>query len=207
MEDRFAQASVSLRRVLLFIGFLLGGGTLPALAEGVKAPYSLANQFSVVQTVQADGGKMFVQRLYRDGDKLRVEVQEGPEIQIIVLRKDQKKVYTILPAQKLVLESSYRDEGASGNLVLPGEAEAEWTFQGKETVRGHACAKYLVKGNPKSVYVWLDEAGKYPLRVAPVDGKVVIDWDQYQAGPQSSELFAAPADYRTMSMSFPEVPR
>lgn len=209
MESRFSQAFVSLwlAPILILAGALVAYGAPAAWAEPVKEPYSLANQFSVVQTVQVGGGRSFVQRLYRDGEKLRIDVQEGSETQIIVLRKDQKKVYTILPAQKLVLESSYRDTGASGNLVLPGEAGAVWTSQGKETIRGHACVKYLVKGDARSLYVWLDEAGKYPLRVAPAEGKTVIDWDQYQAGPQPPTLFEAPADFRKMSMSFPEGPR
>ncbi|CAB4244549.1 protein of unknown function [Methylacidimicrobium sp. AP8] len=204
---RVARVAGCLWQAFLFAVGCFLCGIPPVLGEINKAPYVLANQFSVVQTVQMDGGGAFVQHLYRDGDKLRVEVQQGPETQVIVLRKDQKKVYTILPAQKLVLESAYRDAGGSGNPGLLGEAGASWEWQGKETVHGRRCAKYLVKGNAKSVYVWLDEAGKHPLRVAPVDGKTVVDWDQYQAGPQPSDLFEPPADFRILSMNLPETPR
>lgn len=182
-------------------------GAFPVWGEQATEPYTLANQFSVVQTAQVDGGMTVVQRLYRDGDKLRLESQEGPETQIIILRKDQKKVYTILPVQKLVLESTYGDTGAPANLGLPGESGTSWVLQGKETIRGHACTKYLAKGNQKSVYVWVEEAGKFPLRVAPVDGRTVVDWDQYQAGPQPAGLFDPPADYQKMTMSLPEGPR
>ncbi len=207
MEHRFPRVAASLWLAIVFAGGLFLCGALPASSEPAKEPYRLADQFSVVQTVQVDGGKSFVQRLYRDGDKLRVDVQEGPETQIIVLRKDQKKIYTILPEQKLVLESTYRDTGGSANFGLPGEAGAVWEFQGKETIHGHSCAKYLVRESSKSLYVWLDEAGTYPLRVALADGKTVIDWDQYQAGPQPSALFEPPADYRKISMGFPDKPR
>ncbi|WP_018290453.1 hypothetical protein [Verrucomicrobium sp. 3C] len=182
-------------------------GTLPAWCEQAREPYTLGNQFSVIQTTQVDGGMAIVQHLYRDGDKLRLESQEGPETPIIILRKDQKKVYTILPARKLVLESSYRDTGSAANLGLPGEAGASWVFQGKETIRGRACAKYRMKGNQKSAYIWVEEAGKFPLRMAPVDGRTVVDWDQYQAGPQPTDLFEPPADYQKISMSLPDGPR
>ncbi|QSR84141.1 DUF4412 domain-containing protein [Methylacidimicrobium sp. B4] len=207
MEHRFPRGAALLRIAMVLAGGFSLCAALSASSEPAKEPYRLANQFSVIQTIQVDGGKAFVQHLYRDGDKLRVDVQEGPETQIIILRKDQKKVYTILPAQKLVLESAYRDAGASTNLGLPGEAGAVWEWQGKETIHGHSCAKYLVRGDSKSLSVWLDEAGNYPLRVAPAAGKTVIDWDQYQVGPQPSNLFEPPADFRKMSMSFPERPR
>ena len=209
MEMLFSPAAVSPLRAILLAGVLSLGALPNLLSESGpdKEPYALASQFSVVETVQVDGGRSLVQHLYRDGEKLRLEIQEGPEMQIVVLRKDQKKIYTILPAQKLVLESAYRDTGSAANLGLPGESGASWEFQGKETMRGHPSTKYLVRGEPKSVYVWLDEAGQYPLRVAPVDGKTVIDWDQYQVGPQPSNLFEPPADFRTMSMNFPDRPR
>ncbi|WP_142525321.1 hypothetical protein [Methylacidimicrobium cyclopophantes] len=195
-------------RSAALIAAFLWACTLPSgFGQETKEPYNLPDRFSVVQTVQIDGRTTLVQHLYRDGDKLRLESQEGPETQIIVLRKDRKKVYTILPAQKLILESSYRDTGSSPNLGLPGEGGASWLFQGKETIRGHSCGKYLAKGARRSLYVWVDETDKYPVRVAPVDGKTLVDWEQYQAGPQPTDLFEPPAGYRTMSMSFPEGPR
>ncbi|MGD9896158.1 MAG: hypothetical protein AB7T14_03640 [Candidatus Methylacidiphilaceae bacterium] len=206
-EDRFARADVLAWFAILFVTVAFLGKARPVCAEAPGEPYNLANQFSVIQSVQVEGRTTVVQRLYRDGDKLRLESQEGPETQIIILRKDQKKVYTILPAQKLVLESTYRDHGGLAHLGLLGEAGASWVLQGKETIRGHACEKYLVKGNPKSAYIWIDDAGKFPLRVAPVDGKTMVDWNQYQAGPQPGDLFEPPVDYRKMSMNFPEGPQ
>lgn len=207
MEELFPRIAASLRPLLALAGALFLCGIPSVFGEPPKAPYSLADQFSVIQTIRLDDGKSSEQRLYRDGDKLRVEVQQGAEELIIVLRMDQKKVYTILPSQKLVLESAYRDGSSSPNLGLPGETGAVWEAQGREAIHGHSCTKYLVKANPKSVYVWLDDAGKYPLRVAPVTGKTVIDWDQYRVGPQPVGLFEPPADFRKMSMPVPEEPR
>ncbi|MDD2677423.1 MAG: DUF4412 domain-containing protein [Methylacidiphilaceae bacterium] len=200
-------ASVQVRIVGLLAALLFLFGTFRGWGEQAREPYTLGNQFSVIQTTQVDGGVTIVQHLYRDGDKLRLESQQGPETEIILLRKDQKKVYTILPARKLVLESSYRDTGSAANLGIPKEAGASWVLEGKETIRGHACAKYRMKGSQKDAYIWVEEAGKFPLRVALMDGRTVVDWDQYQAGPQAAALFEPPADYQKISMSLPERPR
>ncbi|VVM07288.1 DUF4412 domain-containing protein [Methylacidimicrobium tartarophylax] len=207
MDLRPPGASVQVRFAALLATLLFLFGTFRAWGEQAREPYTLGNQFSVIQTTQIDGGVTIVQHLYRDGDKLRLESQQGPETQIILLRKDQKRVYTILPASKLVLESSYRDTGSAANLGIPAEAGASWVLEGKETIRGHACAKYRMKGNQKSVYIWVEEAGKFPLRVALMDAKTVVDWDQYQAGPQPAALFEPPADYQKISMSLAEGPR
>jgi hypothetical protein len=207
MHRRSPGASVRVRFAALLAILLFLFGTFRVWCEEERDPYTLGNQFSVMQTTQVDGGVTIVQHLYRDGDKLRLESQQGPETQIILLRKDQKKVYTILPARKLVLESSYRDTGSAANLGIPKEAGASWVLEGKETIRGHACAKYRMKGSQKGAYIWVEEADKFPLRVALMDGRTVVDWDQYQAGPQPAALFELPADYQKISMSFPEGPR
>ncbi|MDD4933155.1 MAG: hypothetical protein PHO89_06785 [Methylacidiphilaceae bacterium] len=204
MAGRFPKAFFLVRSLLASALFLCLHGTSSALADEPAAPYELPKQFSVVQTIQ-NGAQTAVQHLYRDGDKLRLESQEGAATQIIIVRKDQKKVYTVLPADKRVTEITYQETAPSAQIG-PGEPGASWTFQQKETLRGHACAKYFMKGSRKSAYVWVDEAGKYPVRIAAADGTNVADWDQYQAAPQPPALFEPPADYQKTTIELPKGP-
>lgn len=133
--------------------------------------------------------------LYVDGDKYRVEHPYG----IFLLRKDEKKLFMLMPQNKLVLTLPYTEKELDKYKDLVQESQTK--YLGPETVEGVACAKYQVTSDKGELsYLWTDVAKRVPVKWMTTDGKKTALWKNYVIGPPNPQLFEVPSDYISMSM-------
>ena len=186
--------------------WLLHGENLQADA-GIP-PFAMSQQYSADLTIATKGGLTVQSKTFVDGDKLRSTISmEGMEMATIV-RKDEKKIYQLMPSQKMVMVLDFDPAKLMGSRTAGFAPEGKFELIGPDTIGGVACVKYKVTSdkNKEIFYMWFDPASKTPVQMAAGDGSFKVTWKNYQAGPQDASLFEVPADYQVVPMQMPDVP-
>jgi len=143
-------------------------------------------------------GMTIQSKSYVDGDKMRNDTtMNGMAISMIV-RKDQQKVYSVMAAQKMIMEMPYDPGKFLGQDAASVGTEGKFELVGPETMGGIPCTKYKVTSEKaKQVYfMWLDMQNKVPVAMMAADGTFTVNWKNYKVGPQDPALFEPPAGYQ-----------
>jgi hypothetical protein len=195
---------------LLIVGLaILGWSAVPSYA-GDPAPFGPDKPFSadvtVIRTMQ---GTTIREKVYRDGEKVRVDTESENGTQRLIFRRDLKTQYNLLERQNLVIETPwpvghFPATFPAGTELPPGG----WELLGPDTVGGIACLKYQTRDditNPdlKIFYYWENAATKAPVQLADREESFFTRWANYIAGPQDSVLFEPPAGYAVRRVGFP----
>jgi hypothetical protein len=183
---------------------LLRPESLPA--DDVAPPFAMEKHYSADLAITTKDGMAIQSKTYVDGDKMRSDMTMNGMAMAIIVRKDTQKIYQVMEAQKMVMESDYNPDKLQGHTAASFGPEGKFDLIGPDTVDGVACTKYTVTSDKtKQVfYFWLDMARKVPVQMSATDGSLTVKWKNFTAGPQDASLFEAPAGYQVMTM--PEMP-
>ncbi len=166
-------------------------------------PFTMAKQYSTDMVITTSQGMNLTSHTAVDGDKMRSDMQmsNGMTVSTIV-RKDTKKLYHILDAQKMVMVSDFDPDKAAGKAAATVNGPSgKFELVGPDTVDGVAVTKYKVTGDDGKVsFFWVDPASKAPVKMASADGNMSMTWKNYKPGPQDAALFEPPAGYQMMNM-------
>jgi len=188
------------------------GGCLISLsclrADDAAPPFELAKQYSADMLMTSGEGKTITSKFYTDSGKIRTEINTGGMQVVSIIRPDQQKMYSVMVAQKMVMEMPYDPEKMKKQVAAASGPEGKFELVGPDPVDGVACTKYKVTGpDGKVVFYWINAAQKTPVKMAAEDGTFNIVWKNYQVGPQDAALFEPPADYQKIAMpSLPSAP-
>jgi hypothetical protein len=173
----------------------------PAPSVTAAPPFAMEKQYSADVEVVMKSGMTVESKTFVEGDKMRSNVSMNGMSMAIIVRKDQKKIYQIMEAQKMIMESPLDPTKIPGGAGAFGP-EGKFDLLGNETVAGVPCVKYKVTpDNSKQVYLlWYDEAHKVPVEMASADGALTVKWKNFVPGPQAAALFEPPAGYQVMEM-------
>ena len=151
------------------------------MAEWPKA-YSV--EMETTAAGQKSATKMFV-----DGDKIRTDMDAGGMQMSSIIRKDKKKCYSLMHAQKMVMESDLQEPPAA-----PAQAgeQPKWEKVGSATVNGVACIEYKVVTSGQEMHYFLN-SDKYLVRLSSKD--MTMDYKNFKAGAPDAALFEVPAGY------------
>jgi hypothetical protein len=197
---------------LVLVAFALSCLPRPVFADATAdsvAPFAMDKHYSADVSVATKEGMNIQSKTYVDGDKMRSDVNMGGMAMSIIVRKDTKKIYQVMDAQKMIMEMAYNPNKFPGNSAASFGPEGKFTPVGPDTVDGIACTKYIVTSDKtKQVfYFWLDTARQIPVQMAAVSGSFVVKWKNFAAGPQNPALFEPPTGYQVMQMpSMPGMP-
>jgi len=196
------------RRLFLVVA----GGCLGWLsfvhADDAAPPFALAKSYSADMIITSAEGKGMTNKIYTDSGKIRTEINTGGMQVISIIRPDQQKIYSVMVAQKMVMEMPYDQEKFKKQVAAASGPEGKFELVGPDPVDGVACTKYKVTSTDgKITFYWIDADKKNPVKMAAADGSFTIQWKNYQTGPQDAALFEPPADYQKMTMpSLPGLP-
>jgi len=174
----------------------------PLPAEDVAPPVTMEKHYSADLAILMKNGMAIQSKTFVDGDKMRSDVtMNGMEMALIV-RKDTRKIYQVLVAQKMVMEMPYNPDKFPGGTGASFGPEGKFEPVGPDTVDGLACTKYkVVSDKTKQVfYFWLDAARKIPVQMSAANGFLTVKWKNFAAGPQDASLFEVPAGYQVTTM-------
>jgi len=183
----------------------------PAVTEKEKPiRMSPAAEFSAdfvnVQGTQRSSGKTYVK-----GSKSRMEITEGPQKSITIVRGDKETVWVLDPTRK-----TYMEMANLGSAFAPGpEAEkkleelGERKLVGKETVNGYLCDKYDFVYKDKSLGTqthWMSRKLGVMIKMEHKnpDYPMSMELKNIKRGGVSDSLFELPAGYKKLEI--PTVP-
>jgi hypothetical protein len=170
------------------------------LADDLDSPFGPTKQFSTDMVINPDKPNSMTQKIYSDTGKIRMEMNASGMQVVSIVRPDQKKVYSVMVSQKMVMVMPYdpdKYKAMSPTSGMDGKVETV----GPDVVNGEACIKSKITSKEgKIYYYWADATTKVPVKMAADDGSVTILWKNYVAGPQDPALFEPPTGYAVMSM-------
>lgn len=151
------------------------------MAEWPKA-YSL-------ETVTTAAGTTSAMKMFVDGDKQRMDINAGGMDMSTIIRKDKKVSYSLMHAQKMVMENPLQDAPAGAAQTGP---EPTWEKVGSATVNGVACTEYKVTTGADVAHYFLN-GDNFLVRMATAN--MTMDYKNFKAGAQDAALFEIPAGY------------
>lgn len=159
--------------------------------------------------VVSDNGVQAEGRVFRAPNKERREFTIEGESRIVIVRLDTKRVWSLVPEEKIFIETSFDEAlGRSAARAAPAaKAKVALTPLGHEPVNGVAALKERVagedeEGRPIAAIVWVSPQGivlRVDTELLDDQGRkhqVRMELHDLKPGPQDSKLFEIPPDYR-----------
>jgi hypothetical protein len=184
--------------------------SLPARAQLLGLERFLpppAADFSATVIMTGTGEKL-EGRVYRTPQKERREFAVEGEGQIVIVRADLKKVWSLVPEEKIYIETTLEEALGRGS-ARHGRVEPKVTITtlGRETMLGMEVSKEKIAGedidgSPIDGTVWVSDKG-IVLRVENslvddegIKHQIRMELRDVKVGPQDAKLFEIPAEYR-----------
>jgi len=165
-------------------------------------PWTPDKQFSADQVITTKDGMTIQSKVYVDSGKIRTDIDaHGMSMSSIIL-PDEKKMYTVMQQQKMVMEMPLSDAKAKQAAAAAGGGNAKFELVGPDTVDGTATTKYKMTtdNSTKVFFWWINPATHSPVKMAADDGSVTMSWKNYKTGAQDPALFQPPSGYQVMQM-------
>ncbi|MCU0589749.1 MAG: DUF4412 domain-containing protein [Syntrophobacteraceae bacterium] len=159
--------------------------------------WSMAAEFSADFSVKTRGEEEVLGKIHVKGNKLRQEVTEEGEIQIMIIRPDKNVTWMITPEEKMYMEIPYESESQA---VEPWSAEREKEAKliGEESVNGHATRKFEVLEDGEKVTYWISKKLSFPVKIE--DSESIMEYKNIKEGAVPDSQFDIPAGYEKMTM-------
>lgn len=159
--------------------------------------------YDMVSTVKGPQGTMTSQgKLYVSGKKMRMEM-ETQGMKSIILYNGSGDAYMYIPSTKTAMKTPMPKEKPADQWAASEQDLTKFKIVDHETIDGVACVVVTTAENEVPVKAWLREDIGLPARMEYGDdtNKTVIEYKNYQVGPQDDSLFNLPAGVQVMDMS------
>lgn len=193
---------MQMKKWLIVAGFLVAA---PALAmQPGNVEYSADWSMET-----ADGA--FKAKVYQAPNKERREMDDGGEKMIMIMRRDKKIAWNLMPSERMYMEMKLSDPKVSKND--PMNYDVEQTVVGPDTVNGVKTTKSKVimkekkpNGAKMGGFWWTTREGiMMKLDVISVEkgkkDRMKMELDNLKIGKQDASLFEVPSGYSKMDMS------
>jgi len=169
--------------------FLLCFGLAAVAAQAANnSPMAEWPKAYSVEMETTAGGMTTKSKLFVDGDKMRTDMDAGGMQMSTIIRKDKKVSYSLMHAQKMVMENPLQDAPAAAQAA----EEPKWEKIGSATVNGVACTEYKVVTSGQEMHYFLN-SDNYLVRLSSKD--MTMDYKNFKAGAPDAALFEVPAGY------------
>lgn len=158
---------------------------------------AMAIEFSADMFIQPKDEEPLKGKIYVKGDKVRQEMTEEGEVQIMIIRPDKKVTWMIIPEDKTYLEMPYQAEDKTFE-EWTAEKESKAKLLGEETVSGLQSRKYESIEDGEKTYFWISK--KFPFPVKVEDAEVTMEYRNIKEGSVPDSLFELPSGYEKMTM-------
>lgn len=169
-----------------------GGPSPSELASRARA----ADQYSFNAKVTT-GGQTINAKGYVKGTKMRQETSVGGIDTVMLLDSQTKVAYMLLPGQNsaVKMDVSKAQEQATSPSEEVNSLPSDARFVGSETVDGKPASVYeSTSGETKTKYwMWTERGLPLKLESTSPQGTAVVEFTNYQFGPQPDNLFELPA--------------
>lgn len=178
-----------------------GAGALQAVvlitAVVVLCSLSFAAEFSADFSVKTKGEDEIVGKIFVKGSKIRQEVVEEGETQVMIIRPDKSLTWMVTPAEKSYMEIPYESDSQN---IEPWSAEREKGAKplGEETINGHPAKKFEIEEDGEKAIFWVSKKLSFPIKIE--DSESVMEYKNIKEGSIPDSQFDVPAGYEKMTM-------
>jgi len=159
-------------------------------------------EYSADRVIETSAGT-FEGKVYSAKDKERSETNMQGMQSVVILRRDKRIGYMLMPAQKLYSQLDFkRAQEQSG--AQPSD-EVDISEVGSETIEGHAATKYkmVTKDGSAGGFIWITRDGiPVKMDVLSKSGRdktrTTITLRNLTIGAQDPALFEVPSGYDAM---------
>lgn len=175
--------------------------TAPIQAQPGGSPLKMPSDHSVEMVTQT-GGQTMSTLMFKSKEKTRVETKAHGMDSVSIMREDLKKMYMLMPAQKMYMEMPLNPAAAPADMTAP-KGDVKWEKLGAETINGAPCDKYKVtttyEGKTTEMFYYIDAQGRPARTEMTSSGQtIVVDYKNWKEGAQDASLFEVPAGYSKM---------
>ena len=146
----------------------------------------------------------FTAKIYASGNKSRMESAGA----ITISRMDKNIVWILMPTEKMYMEQPVNPRTAA-SVQEKVNGEIERSTEGTETINGVKTTKYRItvetQGRRESIFQWIDEAMRFPIKTAAIDGSWSSEFRNISRKAQDPQLFEIPAGYTKMAVGMPDI--
>ncbi|MHC1742155.1 MAG: DUF4412 domain-containing protein [Syntrophobacteraceae bacterium] len=154
-----------------------------------------AADFSADFVVKSKGEDEIVGKVFVKGQKIRQEIMEGEEKQVLIIRPDKGVTWMLMSEDKSYMEIPYESQGQAFD-VWTADSEKLGKLLGEETVAGHPCKKFeLVEDGEKATY-WVSKKLSFPIKVQ--DSESVMEYKNIKEGSMEDALFEVPQGFEKL---------
>lgn len=202
-------------------GLLFAGSLLPAAA---LAAQDFEGTITVRMAAGRNGQPMPDLEYLARGGKVRINARSPMGSMAMIAVPAEKKMFTLMDAQRMYMEQPLSLEGALGNSANSPAPTVTRTGR-KETVAGHECEHILIAGEQGSTDVCMARGlgpffaatagfgaampawqraligdGGFPLKVSRADGTTQFEVTKIERKKLNDALFTVPGHYTRMDM-------
>ena len=185
------------KRLGLAFGAWIAFVVCAALGGGI----GVAAEFSADLSVQTKGEEPMVGKVFVKNGKIRQEVGEGGEHQVMIIRPDKQVSWMISPEDKTYTEIAYQANDKAMEEWSP-EVEKGAKFLSDEAVGEHPCKKFEVIEEGEKTYYWVSKKLNFPIKFE--DSETTFEYKNLKEGSVADSLFDIPEGFEKMVM--PEMP-
>lgn len=168
-----------------------------ALCILIGSSFSIAAEFSADFVVQTKGEQEMNGKIFVKGDKVRQEMTQEDEKQIMIVRPDKSVTWMITPEEKTYMEISYNSENKAFEEWTK-EKEAKAKLVGEETISGIPCKKYEDGAEGEKEYSWISPKYSFPLKLQ--DNDSTLEYKNIKEGNVPDSQFDLPAGLTKIAM-------
>lgn len=182
---------------------------LALAAQNAQSPFAIANFSATVMTTTPSGQQMR-QKMYKLGDKLRLDMTQRPGMFMLMLL-DQQQSYMVMGPQRCMEMSTRAPRGRRNPFTAQGKVERK--ALGTETVDGHVCKVEEItvipaEGQPTVMKAWeAQDLNGFPIRVEiqTERGPMQVHFTDISLNAPDAAMMAVPQGCRAMP-SMPGMP-
>jgi hypothetical protein len=159
--------------------------------------FSFAAEFSADFSVKTKGEDEIVGKIFVKDKKIRQEVTEEGELQIMIIRPDKSLTWMLTPGEKVYIEIPYDSESQT---IEPWSAEREKEAKslGEESLNGHPTKKFETVDEGEKAVFWVSKKLSFPIKIE--DSESVMEYKNIKEGSVPDSQFEIPAGYEKMAM-------
>ncbi len=172
--------------------------SVPPSTSASAQPFTPDKEFSADQVATTKLGINMSGKIYMSDGKARAEMEMQGAQMVAIMRVDQKKMFMVMPAQKMVMVTNLDDQMMQQINAASGD-DGKFETVGPETLDGVAHEQIQNDGEGRQgVLLVGDGRDEDAGEMTADDGSVTLNWKNYKAGPQDPALFEVPKDYQVM---------
>jgi len=193
----------------IYIAFITSYLMLVPMAMRCQSMAPMPTTYSASIQVEGAGGRAITEKVYRDGDKFRVDPQMAgqPAMMHMIMLLSSHKAYTVMPQSNMCFESQIGPRQSPAMLSSDVSHPVSVTDLGSGTFDGRSCdiKKVVYKdqaGAEKEATVWLaKDLQNFPVKITTQTLKgqtMTLDYKDISLAKPDPALFATPPNCRMM---------